>query len=235
MTRIGIIGAMDSEIRALISCMEEVETEKIASMTFYKGKLWGKDTVLVKCGVGKVNMTACTQILASIYKVGTLINTGVAGALKKGMRVGDIVISSDAVEHDMDATGLGFEKGVIPYMDESVFRADPDLVQLAKDSCRAVNPDVNCYVGRVVTGDQFISSRKVKNKLVKTFEGFCAEMEGAAMAQAAYLNGIPFVIIRAISDNADDSASGDFEEFTEKAVEHTTHLLEEMFPRLPDR
>ena len=234
MARIGIIGAMDNEISALIGCMEDVETENAASMTFYKGKLWGKDTVLVKCGVGKVNMTACTQVLASVYKVDMLINTGVAGALKKGMRVGDIVISKDAVEHDMDATGLGFDKGVIPYMDESVFEADPDLVRTAAEACEKVNPDISCYVGRVVTGDQFISSREVKNDLVKTFEGFCAEMEGAAMAQAAYLNGIPFVIIRAISDNADDSASGDFEEFTEKAVEHTTHLLEEMFPRLSD-
>lgn len=234
MARIGIIGAMDNEISALIGCMEDVETENAASMTFYKGKLWGKDTVLVKCGVGKVNMTACTQVLASVYKVDMLINTGVAGALKKGMRVGDIVISKDAVEHDMDATGLGFEKGVIPYMDAYVFEADPDLVRTAAEACEKVNPDINCYVGRVVTGDQFISSREVKNDLVKTFEGFCAEMEGAAMAQAAYLNQIPFVIIRAISDNADDSASGDFEEFTEKAVEHTTHLLEEMFPRLSD-
>ena len=165
-------------------------------MTFNKGKLWNQDAVVVQSGIGKVNMAICTQILVNIYGVDMLINTGVAGGLYKDINVGDIVISSDALQHDFDVTGLGYKKSVIPGMETSVFTAD------------------------------------TKAALVKDYDGYCAEMEGASMAQVATLNKIPFVIIRAISDKADDSAPVAYETFEEQAIVHTVKLLAAMFLKM---
>ena len=161
-----------------------------------------------------------------------LINTGVAGGLYKDINVGDIVISSDALHHDFDVTGLGYKRSVIPGMESSVFVADPELVEMAKDACEIVNPEIQCFVGRVVTGDQFISDNRTKADLVQTFGGYCAEMEGAAMAQVATLNKVPFVIIRAISDKADDSAPVSYETFEQQAIIHTVKLLAAMFLKM---
>lgn len=232
MVRIGIIGAMDEEVNSLISQMEEIVKTRIAAMDFYKGILWGQDVVIVNSGVGKVNMAACTQILASVYEVDMLINTGIAGGLHKDIRVGDIVVSTDALQHDFDVTVLGFDKGVIPGNETSVFKADPELIDLAKEACEIVNPEIRCFTGRVLTGDRFIGSKAVKEELVMLFDGYCAEMEGAAMAQVAHLNKIPFVIIRAISDNADDSVAVSYGEFVEEAIYHTIKLLAAMFLKL---
>ena len=229
---VGVIGAMEEEVASLIQQMENIESKEIASMTFYKGTLWKQNAVVVQSGIGKVNMAACTQILASVYEVDMVINTGVAGGLYKDINVGDIVISSDALQHDMDVTGLGYKKGVIPGLESSVFQADPELVEMAKESCELVNPEIQCFVGRVVTGDQFISDNEVRRGLVEEFDGYCAEMEGAAMAQVAVLNHIPFVIIRAISDKADDSASVSYQTFEEQAIVHTVKLLAAMFLKM---
>ena len=183
-------------------------------------------------GIGKVNMAICTQILVNIYGVDMLINTGVAGGLYKDINVGDIVISSDALQHDFDVTGLGYKKSVIPGMETSVFTADTELVEMAKEACEIVNPEIQCFVGRVVTGDQFISDNGTKAALVKDYDGYCAEMEGASMAQVATLNKIPFVIIRAISDKADNSAPVAYETFEEQAIVHTVKLLAAMFLKM---
>ena len=148
-----------------------------------------------------------------------------AGSLKNVINIGDIVLSVDALQHDMDATGFGYEPGVIPRMETSVFKADEVLVNLAEKVCREVNPDIQVFRGRVVSGDQFISDHDVKERLIQMFDGYCTEMEGAAIAQAAWLNHVPFVIIRAISDKADGSAEMDYSEFEMKAIEHTVHLV----------
>ena len=222
---LGIIGAMDVEVNSIKSELENVEIKNIAAMEFYKGTLAGKEVVVVKCGVGKVNAAVCTQILADKFDVEAVINTGVAGGLYKDIEIGDIVISKDAVQHDVDATVFGYKVGEIPRMDTSYFEADKDLIELAKKTCEEVNPDINCYVGRVVSGDQFISDNDKKHYLINEFDGYCAEMEGAAMAQAAHLNQIPFIVLRAISDKADQEAAGSYEEFEKAAIKHIVRLV----------
>ena len=228
MVCIGVIGAMEEEVASLINQMEDAESKTMAGMTFNKGKLWNQDAVVVQSGIGKVNMAICTQILVNIYGVDMLINTGVAGGLYKDINVGDIVISSDALQHDFDVTGLGYKKSVIPGMETSVFTADTELVEMAKEACEIVNPEIQCFVGRVVTGDQFISDKEKKKWLTDTFAGYCTEMEGAAIAQVCYFNHIPFLIVRAISDKADDSASMDYPTFEAQAIRHSVNLMAEM-------
>jgi adenosylhomocysteine nucleosidase len=232
MEYIGIIGAMPEEVAQLIEQMQDVKENTVAGMDFYDGILWGKKAVVVKSGIGKVNMAACTQILASTYQVDALINTGVAGGLYGPINIGDIVLSSDTLQHDMDATGFGYDLGVIPQMEQSVFYGDQLLIEKAKEACEEVNPEISVYVGRVVSGDQFISSDEKKKFLIEQFDGYCAEMEGAAMAQVAHLNQIPFVVIRAISDKADHSATMNYNEFEEQAIIHTVRLLKAMFAKI---
>lgn len=228
MGKIGIIGAMEQEVAQLKSKMEQVEESTFAGMTFLDGTLCGKKVVLVRSGIGKVNMAVCAEVLAGHFKVGCLINTGIAGSLCNDINIGDVVISTDAIQHDVDATGFGYKRGVIPQMDESTFVADEHLINLAKNACETVNTDIRVFTGRVVTGDQFISKDEVKQDLIETFHGLCTEMEGGAMAQVAWLNKIPFVIIRAISDKADHSAEVDYAEFEKKAIEHSIKLVCQM-------
>lgn len=225
---LGIIGAMDEEVVKLKECMDNVEVSNRASMDFYKGTLMGKDVVVVRSGIGKVNAGICTQILVDLYNVDGVINTGIAGSLNADIDIGDIVLATDALQHDVDATGFGYDLGVIPRMDNSVFVADERLRKLAKTACLKVNPEINVFEGRVVSGDQFISDKDKKSYILENFKGYCTEMEGAAIAQAAYLNNIPFLIIRAISDKADDSATVDYPTFEAKAIEHSVSLVKEL-------
>ena len=232
MKRIGIIGAMEIEVAQLKTMMENIVITTKAGMDFYAGTINGKEVVVVQSGIGKVNAGMCTQILADLYQVDAVINTGVAGSLRNEINIGDIVISTTAVQHDMDVTPLGYQKGFIPGMKELAFAADQELSQLAVATCQEVNPDIQVYTGIVATGDQFIASREVKDSIISCFEASCTEMEGGAIAQAAFLNQIPFVIIRAISDKADNSAQMDYPEFERQAVEHTVRLLDGMLKKL---
>ena len=225
MRRIGIIGAMEEEVAALKEQMDIKELRTIAGMEFCKGVCEGQPVVVVRSGIGKVNAAVCTQILCDVFQAEAIINTGVAGSLKNEINIGDIVLSTDALQHDMDATGFGYEAGVIPRMETSVFEADEELIILAEKVCREVNPDIQVFKGRVVSGDQFISDHGVKERLITMFKGYCTEMEGAAIAQAAWLNKVPYLVIRAISDKADGSAEMDYSEFEMKAIEHTVHLV----------
>ena len=143
--------------------------------------------------------------------------------------IGDIVISTEAQQHDMDVSALGDPVGIIPRMKDSIFKADEKLVDIAYKACKKANPDINCFKGKVVSGDQFIASRDKKDFLKAYFKGMCAEMEGGSMAQVAYLNEIPFVIIRAISDKADDSGHMDYPVFAKGAIKHSVAHLEEMY------
>ena len=225
---LGIIGAMDEEVAMIKAQLTDVQVESRAAMDYYKGKLEGKEVVVVRSGIGKVNAAMCTQILADIYGVTGVVNTGIAGSLKAEIDIGDIVLSSDALQHDMDATGFGYEPGQIPRVETLAFKADEGLINLAEECCSRVNPDIHTFVGRVVTGDQFISDKEKKKWLTDTFGGYCTEMEGAAIAQACYLNSIPFLIVRAISDKADDSASVDYPAFEARAIVHSVNLLTEI-------
>ena len=228
MSKIGIIGAMDLELEELKSKMQISQIVKKANMDFYEGTLGGANVVIVKCGIGKINAALCVQILADIFSVTHVINTGIAGSLNAKLDIGDILISKDALHHDMDVTIFGYALGEVPQMGFREFRADENLIQLAKTTCEEVNPDLHVLVGRVVSGDQFISSKEVKERLISNFQGDCAEMEGASIAHGAYLNNIPFVIIRAISDKADDSAEMDYPTFERAAAKHSARLVENM-------
>lgn len=222
---LGIIGAMEIEVNRIKEQMEDVSVTDKAGMSFFEGKWNGKDVVVVRSGIGKVNAAVCAQILADTFHADAIINTGIAGSLKNEINIGDIVLSTDAIQHDMDAQGFGYAPGVIPQMEVSDFQADEKLIELAKKCCAEVCPDIQVFTGRVVSGDQFISDKKKKEWLSSQFEGLCAEMEGAAIAQAAYLNHVPFLIIRAISDKADDSATMDYPEFEAMAAENSVKLL----------
>ena len=229
---IGIIGAMEEEVSLLKEEMKVEEIIEKAAMVFYKGTLSGKDVVIVKSGIGKVNAAVCTQILVDTFGVDTLINTGVAGSLDADINIGDMVISTDAVQHDVDASIFGDPVGQVPRMDTFEFPADERLVNLAKESNEEVNPDIQTFTGRIVSGDQFISSKEVKDKLVSLFHAKCTEMEGAAIAHVAYLNQVSCVIIRAISDKADNSVTMDYPTFEKQAIAHSVKLVRNLLPKI---
>ena len=229
---LGIIGAMDEEVVKVKEQMENVQIMTKAAMEFFEGMVNGHPVVVVRSGIGKVNAAMCTQILADAYHVDAIINTGIAGSLNADINIGDIVLSTDTLEHDMDAVAFGYPLGQIPRMDTLSFKADERLRKIAKQSCEKVNPDVAVFEGRIVSGDQFVSDKVKKQWLVEHFSGYCTEMEGAAIAHAAYLNQIPFLIIRAISDKADDSATVDYPTFEAKAIEHSVKLILELCRQL---
>ena len=229
---IGIIGAMESEVAQLVEKMEQVQVISKAGMKFYQGLLAGKEAVVVQCGVGKVNAALCTQILADKFEVCSIINTGIAGSLQAEINIGDIVLSEEAVYHDFDTAVFGYALGEVPGMGRLAFPADRQLIELAKECCEKANPDIQVFTGRVVSGDQFIMSREKKNWIKEHFDGCCTEMEGAAIAHGAWRNEIPFLIVRAISDKADDSANMTMHEFEPLAIRHTVNLLMEMLPRM---
>lgn len=229
---IAIIGAMKSEVEQLTARMEAVQMVSQTGMDFYVGTLAGKEVVVVQCGVGKVNAALCTQILADRFNVSAIINTGIAGSLQAEINIGDVVLSEDAIYHDMDVTVFGYAAGEVPGIGRASFPADHHLIKVAEQSCREANPDIDVFVGRVVSGDQFIMSREKKEWLKANFGGFCTEMEGAAIAHGAWRNEIPFLIIRAISDKADDSAGMTMDEFEPLAIDHTVKLLMTMLPKL---
>ena len=229
---LGIIGAMDEEVAKLKETMQDVTVETKASMEFYKGTMNGKEVVVVRSGIGKVNAGICTQILCDLYHVDAVINTGIAGSLNKNINIGDIVLSTDVVQHDMDATGFGYRKGQIPQMPVFFFNADDNLRRLAAEVCKEVNPDIQVFKGRIASGDQFVCDQDVKNRIVSEFSAYATEMEGAAIGQAAYLNEIPFLVVRAISDKADGSAQMDYSEFEKAAVDHSVRLTLNMLARI---
>lgn len=232
MKTIGIIGAMEVEVAILKEKMEDVRIIKKASMDFYEGILAGKKVVVVRSGIGKVNAGICAQILADVFSVDAIINTGIAGSLNKNINIGDIVLSTDVVQHDMDATGFGYRKGQIPQMPVFFFNADDNLRRLAAEVCKEVNPDIQVFEGRIASGDRFVCDQDVKNRIVSEFSAYATEMEGAAIGQAAYLNEIPFLVVRAISDKADGSAQMDYSEFEKAAVDHSVRLTLNMLARI---
>ncbi len=224
---IGIIGAMDVEVVTLRENMHNTQAVDKAGMTFYQGILEGKDVVLVQCGVGKVNAAMCTQILCDCFHVKAVINTGVAGSLEAKLDIGDLVVSTDAMHHDMNCNKLGYLTGQVPGMDTLAFQADPHLVDYACKAAEAVNPG-HTQKGRVASGDQFVSSKEQKEQIVADTGAVCTEMEGAAIAHTAYRNQVPFVVIRAISDKADDSAQMDYPSFEAIAAKRCAQVIKHM-------
>lgn len=228
---LGIIGAMSEELEILLKDMKLEDTQVKAKMTFHKGKLWGKDVVAVVCGIGKVNSAVCTQILASEYNVSSIINVGVAGGIGKDIYPGDVVIAENLVQYDMDTTAFGDPIGQIPRMDTFDFKCDENLVAVAKSACAEAN-DFKTFSGRIVSGDMFVASIDKIKWLEETFQALACEMEGASIAHTCYLNNIPFVVIRSISDNANNGAHMDFEKFTPIGVKNSTFILKTMVAKL---
>lgn len=225
MSFVGIIGAMEEEVAELKGRLTDTQVVEKAGMAFHRGVLEGHPAVIVQSGVGKVNAAMCAQILADVFHVDVILNTGIAGSLDNAINIGDIVLSEDAVQHDMDATVWGYAPGQVPGMPTYIFPGDEKLLALAERVCADVNPDIRTFRGRVVSGDQFISDEGAKRRIIETFRGKCTEMEGAAIAQAAFRNAIPFLIMRVISDKADGSAVADNNTFTADVVRHCVRLV----------
>ena len=232
MNIIGIIGAMEEEVELLKEKITDTVIIEKAGMKFVKGTLKGQTAVVVRSGIGKVNAGICTQILADEFQVEAVINTGIAGSLKAEINIGDIVLSTDTMQHDVDAREFGYPLGQIPRMETLTFLADEKLRKLAKEVCEEVNPDIQVFEGRVASGDQFVADKETKEKIIENTQAYCTEMEGAAIGQAAYLNKIPYLVIRAISDKADDSAHVDYPTFERQAIRHTVNLVSSMMERL---
>ena len=221
--KLGIIGAMDVEVATLKEKMEGAAVTVKAGMAFCEGILEGVPAVVVQCGVGKVNAALCAQILCDCYGVTAIVNTGIAGSLCNDLDIADLVISRDAIHHDFDLRFWGRPVGQVPGFDVTAFPADEKLIELAFDAAEAVNPGHN-KIGRVASGDQFICSREQKETIIANPQAICAEMEGASIAHAASRNGVPFVILRAISDKAADSAEMDYPTFEALAAQRCAQV-----------
>ena len=231
MTKLGIIGAMAVEVELLKEKMENLIVTDHAGMAFFDGRLEGLDAVVVQCGVGKVNAAMCAQILCSVFGVTHLVNTGIAGSLCAELDIGDLVVSRDAMYHDFDCVHFGYEMGKVPGMDTVAFPADEAMISYACAAAEAVNPG-HSKVGRVASGDLFVAEKTAKNRIIERTAAICTEMEGAAIAHTAYRNKVPFVILRAISDKADDSAEMDYPTFEAIAARRCAQVTMNMAKQL---
>ncbi|MBE7002059.1 MAG: 5'-methylthioadenosine/adenosylhomocysteine nucleosidase [Ruminococcaceae bacterium] len=223
--KLGIIGAMDVEVATLKEKMTDKNEKTVAGAVYCEGKLEKLPVVVVQCGVGKVNAALCVQVLCDCFDVTHIVNTGVAGSLDAKLDIGDFVISRDAVYHDFDCTALGYSVGQVPGLAVKAFPADAKLMELALSA--AQNHGQAC-VGRVASGDQFVCQTEQKQRIIENTGAICTEMEGAAIAHTAWRNGIPFVVIRAISDKADDSAEMDYPTFEAIAAKRCAAVTQTM-------
>lgn len=237
MKKIGIIGAMQVEVDYLKEIMKkesDFRTVNAGSLEYNCGTIHGIDVVVVRSGVGKVNAALCAQNLVVQFKCTNIINTGIAGAMAKGLGILDFVVSTDAVYHDVDATGFGYKAGQVPQMDVFSFEADKKMIEAAKRAFNECEQSKGHKIieGRIATGDQFISEKSVKEKIAETFNPACVEMEGAAIAHSCFLNKVPFVIIRCMSDMADDLSSNGYDFNEGLAAGLSSHLVERMIQEM---
>ncbi len=230
--KIGIIGAMEIEVTSLIDKLENKESKVIGKTTYYVGSLNNKDVVICKCGIGKVNSAVATQIMICEFSVDAVINTGVAGALSNDLDICDLVISNDLFQHDFDTSFVGDKKGVVCGFEEETFVADKNMVNALKEACEKVLTENKFFTGRIATGDQFIASRDIKNSIRDEFSAMCVEMEGGAIAQTCFINNVPFVVLRSISDKADDSAEVSYLTFVEKAAIVSANIVVEFVSKI---
>ena len=202
--KIGIIGAMDAEIEEYLKHLQNVKKTTWQEFIFHQGNLFGQEVVIVKGGVGKVLTAMITQKLIDLFDPNKIIFTGVAGGIDKNYKIGDVVISKDCLQYDLNAEGLGFERGAVPYTDYKIFQADAELLKIALQT----KLDNKVYQGRILTGDQFLTHKELDN-----FLPIINDLQGQALAQVCIVNKIPWLIVRTISDNADDNAIEDFHKF----------------------
>lgn len=230
--KIGIIGAMNEEVVELKAVMNNIKSKSIGNLEFFSGKLLGKDVILVEGGIGKVNAAICATLMINHFKVDKVLFTGVAGGVNPDINIGDIVIGNDLIEHDFDSTAFGYELGQIPRMDTYIFKADQQLLDIAYNVAEKKFGKSKVYVGRIVSGDEFVASLERIEWLRKTFKADCTEMEGAAVAHVCHVFNMPFLIIRAISDKANHDAKVDFPEFVKLAAKNSKAIIERILDRL---
>ncbi|MGG5737082.1 MULTISPECIES: 5'-methylthioadenosine/adenosylhomocysteine nucleosidase [Bacillus cereus group] len=230
MNRIGIIGAMQIEIDLLLEKLHIKEEHTIAGMPFYKGNYMDTEIIITRCGVGKVNAAACTQILINKFDVDTIINTGVAGGLHPDVKVGDLVISTNVTHHDVSKNQM---KNLFPFQES--FIASKELRELAREACNSSSLNVPVHEGRIVSGECFVEDSKLKEQLVTEYAPHCTEMEGAAIGHVAHINDIPFLVIRSISDSADDEAQVSYEDFAKTAANYCSEIIVEMLKHISSK
>ena len=219
--KIGIIGAMDHEIETLINNAKINKITKLVSMNFCEGSIGNKDVVIVKSGMGKVNAGICANTLINQFGCTKIINTGISGSLDNKINIGDLVISVDAVQHDFDVSFLNFKKGEIPFTGLYAFKADDIMRNIAKSAAKISAPEITVFC----SGDQFISTKEQKDEIIKNFGGLCCEMEGGAIAQVCYLNNIPFVILRIVSDSPNETEYIDYKAFEVEAANRCAKIV----------
>lgn len=235
---IGIIGAMDSEVELLTEQMEDKAVLRLAGMKFYYGLLEKKPAVVAKCGIGKVCAAMCAQAMKDKFHVEALINTGVAGGLHPDLQIGDLVIGTQAVQHDFDLTSFGYAKG---YMEgektdqPTRYASDDRLIAAFKAAADEVLEDSKYLEGTIASGDVFVADETLKRELRDRYDAAAAEMEGAAIAQVAQANAVPCVIVRAISDLAGEKASVSFTEFEKAAAQTSARIVLGMLRRFEER
>ncbi|MCR4733545.1 MAG: 5'-methylthioadenosine/adenosylhomocysteine nucleosidase [Treponema sp.] len=229
----GIIGAMQTEVSSLVQQLENAEKIEACGLVFNKGQLCGKSVVIVKSGVGKVNAALCAQALILRFGVTKVINTGIAGAAGGNLTVFDFVVSTEALYHDLDVRIFGYKRGQVPGMDLT-FKADETMADLAVKTFERSDfaKEHKIIKGRIASGDQFIADKAVKNDIVKDFSPMCVEMEGAAIAHSCTLNKTPFIIIRCMSDCADDSATGVYEFNEDVCAKMSADLVKNLIKEL---
>lgn len=219
---IGIIGAMEPEVEAIIATLSEKESETVSGITFHTGKIGEKRVAVAKCGIGKVFAALCAEIMILKYAPSLLVNTGVGGALASGITTGDIVIASDLCQHDMDTSAIGDPKGLVSGINVIYFEADKRACEILLSVAKSLG--LNARLGRIASGDKFIASKEDKDRIVNDFSADACEMEGCAIAQTAFVNGTPFAVVRAISDSADGEATMDYPTFLPLAAKNSTNL-----------
>jgi len=225
--KIGIMGAMHEEIVELQQDLEQgYHTEKIGDLDFMLGKLYGREVVLVEGGIGKVNAALCATLLSQHFQVDALLFTGVAGALHSKIDIADIVLGTELIEHDFDVTAFGYPLGKIPRIDIHAFPSHPKILETAKKVGERIFGENHIFQGRILSGDQFVADLEKIEFLRKTFDGYCTEMEGAAVAHVCYILETPFLVIRSISDKANHEAQMDYPEFVKIAAKNSKKMIE---------
>ena len=223
--KIGIIGAMKIEVEKLCSMAENIKKEKVGGIEFNVGDLCGHQVIIAVCGVGKVFAAMCAQAMILNYSPDAIINTGVAGALASELRVGDVAVAENVVQHDMDTSPIGDPVGLISGINMVQIPADEKISSALKKT--ATDLGMTCLSGTIASGDQFIADKAKKSYIKGTFSAIACEMEGAAIGQVCYVNGTPFGILRSISDNGDESAGMSYDKFIGVAVENSVKILTE--------
>lgn len=211
---IGIICALSIEVEGLAQLLENREEKTYAKMKFISGTINGKDVVMTECGIGKVNAAMSTQVMIDKYNPSVIINSGIAGSVSRKLKIGDIVISDDCVQHDFDGTQMGDPKGLIQYNDEK--RIDipvsKTVAQKLFEACKNIE-NTNVLCGRIATGDIFVAEKSMRSAIANEFDALACEMEGGAIAQVCYRNGVECAVLRCISDDFDENQFMDFMEF----------------------